>query len=53
MRAATRETWETAARGWGKRADRVREWGMPVSVAMVEALDLQPGQRVLELGRSR
>jgi SAM-dependent methyltransferase len=49
VRAATRETWETAARGWGKRADRVREWGMPASVAMVEALDLQPGQRVLEL----
>jgi SAM-dependent methyltransferase len=49
VRAATRETWETAARGWGKRAERVRDWGMPVSVAMVEALDLQPGQRVLEL----
>jgi SAM-dependent methyltransferase len=49
VRAATRETWETAAGGWGKRADRLREWGMPVSVAMVESLDLQPGQRVLEL----
>jgi len=49
VRAATRETWETAASGWGKRADRVREWGLPVSVAMVESLDLQPGQRVLEL----
>jgi SAM-dependent methyltransferase len=49
VRAATRETWETAAGGWGKRAERVREWGMPVSVAMVESLDLQPGQRVLEL----
>ena len=49
VRAATRETWETAAAGWGKRADRVRDWGMPVSVAMVEGLDLQPGQRVLEL----
>ena len=49
VRAATRETWETAAAGWGKRADRVRDWGMPVSVAMVEALDLQPGQWVLEL----
>jgi SAM-dependent methyltransferase len=49
VRAATRETWETAAGGWGKRAERVREWGMPVSVAMVDSLDLQPGQRVLEL----
>jgi SAM-dependent methyltransferase len=49
VRAATRETWEAAAAGWGKRADRVRDWGMPVSAAMVEVLDLQPGQRVLEL----
>jgi SAM-dependent methyltransferase len=49
LRAATREAWETAAGGWGKRADRVRDWGMPVSVAMVEALDLQRGEQVLEL----
>ena len=49
QRAASRGMWETAAAGWGKRADRVREWGMPVSVAMVEALALHPGERVLEL----
>jgi SAM-dependent methyltransferase len=49
LRADTRETWETAAGGWDKHADRVRAWGMPVSLAMVESLDLQPGQRVLEL----
>jgi SAM-dependent methyltransferase len=48
-RAASRETWETAAAGWGREADAVRTWGMPVSLAMVESLDLQPGQRVLEL----
>ena len=41
--------WDRAAAGWGKRADRVAQWGMPVSVAMVDALALQPGQRVLEL----
>lgn len=49
LRAETRETWETAAAAWGRRADRVREWGMPVSVAMLDALQLQPGQHVLEL----
>jgi ubiquinone/menaquinone biosynthesis C-methylase UbiE len=49
LRALTRETWETAAAGWGREAEAVRKWGMPVSVAMVESLDLQPGQRVLEL----
>ncbi len=49
QRAASRETWERAADGWGRRADRVRTWGMPVSEAMVAKLDLAPGQRVLEL----
>jgi SAM-dependent methyltransferase len=49
LRASTRETWETAAAGWGREAESVRAWGMPVSVAMVDSLGLQPGQRVLEL----
>jgi ubiquinone/menaquinone biosynthesis C-methylase UbiE len=49
QRAASREMWEVAAAAWGRHADRVRDWGMPVSAAMVDALALQPGQRVLEL----
>jgi len=49
QRAASREAWEQAASGWGRRADRVRDWGMPVSAAMVQELALRPGQRVLEL----
>ncbi len=49
LRAASRENWEAAAAGWGRVAEEVRRWGMPVSVAMVEALDLQQGQTVLEL----
>ena len=49
QRAASREAWERAATGWGSLADRIRDWGMPVSAAMVEGLALQPGQRVLEL----
>jgi SAM-dependent methyltransferase len=49
LRALSRDAWETAAAGWGREADAVRNWGMPVSVAMVESLGLQPGQRVLEL----
>ena len=49
QRAASREAWERAAAGWGKRAERIRDWGMPVSIAMVDALALHPGQRVLEL----
>jgi ubiquinone/menaquinone biosynthesis C-methylase UbiE len=49
QRAASRESWETAAVGWGRRAERVREWGMPVSEAMIDALQLRSGDRVLEL----
>jgi ubiquinone/menaquinone biosynthesis C-methylase UbiE len=41
--------WERAAKGWGKRADRVREHGLPVSMWMIEHANLQPGQRLLEL----
>jgi SAM-dependent methyltransferase len=41
--------WERAAEGWGRRAGRWREFAMPVSAWMIDHLDLQPGQRVLEL----
>ncbi len=49
QRSDIREMWERAATGWGDHADRIRDWGMPVSAAMVELLDLAPGERVLEL----
>ncbi len=48
-RAEILDRWERAAAGWGRRAQRWREFGMPVSVWMVEHLGLQPGQRVLDL----
>ncbi len=49
IRAAQRQSWECAASAWGERAEQVREWGMPVSLAMVEGLAPAPGQRLLEL----
>ncbi len=49
QRAASREAWEQAAAGWGRVADRVRDWAIELSATMVDALALQPGQRVLEL----
>jgi ubiquinone/menaquinone biosynthesis C-methylase UbiE len=49
LRAQMRESWQKGAAGWGRRADAIQEFGMPVSVWMIEQLDLQPGQRVLEL----
>lgn len=41
--------WQQAARGWGRQADRVREFGMPVSRWLIEHLDPRPGERLLEL----
>lgn len=49
QRAASRAAWEEAASGWGRTADRVRDWAAPVSLAMVDGLAPAPGQRVLEL----
>jgi ubiquinone/menaquinone biosynthesis C-methylase UbiE len=49
QRYTSRETWEQAAAGWGRMADQVRDWGLDLSAKMVDALALQPGQRVLEL----
>ncbi len=43
------EGWERAAAGWGKNAERMRAFGMPVSAWMIDHARLQPGQRVLEL----
>jgi len=49
LRAAVRERWERAADGWQRRNARFQAIAMPVSQWMVEAIDPQPGQRVLEL----
>ena len=49
IRADLLRRWASAASGWGKRASRIREMGMPISTRMIELLALQPGERVLEL----
>ena len=43
------ERWEASAAGWTRRQAQIQRMGAPVSQAMIEALALQPGQRVLEL----
>jgi SAM-dependent methyltransferase len=48
-RSESREAWECSAAGWGRAADRVHDWAVGVSATMVDALALQPGDRVLEL----
>jgi SAM-dependent methyltransferase len=50
FRSEQLERWDRAASGWQKRAAEIKTHGMPVSVAMIRRLGLQPGQRVLELG---
>ncbi len=49
LRAQILERWERAAPGWGKHAERMRQFGMPVSAWMIDQAHLHPGQRVLEL----
>jgi len=49
VRAEILERWGRAAAGWGKRAQSVRAFGLPVSAWMLDHAGLQPGLRVLEL----
>jgi SAM-dependent methyltransferase len=49
LRAEILERWGRAAAGWSKRAQSVREFGLPVSAWMLDHAGLQPGLRVLEL----
>jgi SAM-dependent methyltransferase len=41
--------WQAAAPGWVRRQEEIRTLGAPVAHWMVQAIDPQPGQRVLEL----
>jgi ubiquinone/menaquinone biosynthesis C-methylase UbiE len=49
LRAAVRERWERAADGWSRRNARFQADAMPVSHWLIDAIEPQPGQRVLEL----
>jgi SAM-dependent methyltransferase len=48
-RAASLANWEESAAGWIARQEALRELSAPVSQWMIDACELQPGQRVLEL----
>jgi len=49
LRSAVRERWERSADGWRARNERFQVAAMPVSQWLVQAVDPQPGERVLEL----
>ena len=44
-----RETWRRRAGGWGRRQADLRKMTAGLTQAMIDALDPQPGQRLLEL----
>ncbi len=44
-----RELWRRGARGWERRQATLREKTAPVAQWLVDAIDPQPGERVLEL----
>lgn len=48
-RESSHAAWEEAAAGWTRRQAMIRQWAAPVAHWMLDAVDLQPGQRVLEL----
>jgi SAM-dependent methyltransferase len=48
-RDASLTHWEEAASGWEARQETMREFSAPVSHWMIDAVEPQPGQRVLEL----
>ena len=43
------DNWESAAKGWGRQADRMQATARPISEWMIAHAGLAPGQRVLEL----
>ena len=46
---AALENWQTIASGWERRREQIEKTTRPVTEWMVQALDPQPGDRVLEL----
>ena len=48
-RAASLKRWARAAQGWGTHRAHVQATAQPVSAWLVDAIDPQPGHRVLEL----
>jgi SAM-dependent methyltransferase len=48
-RTASLDRWARAARGWGTHRECLQDASRPVSAWLVDAIDPQPGHRVLEL----
>ncbi len=48
-RRTSLENWEAAASGWRRQRELIDAFGAPVAHWMIEAVEPQPGERVLEL----
>ena len=48
-RARSLSNWEEAAGGWVRRHDAIRDFAAPLTHWMIDAINPQPGERVLEL----
>jgi len=49
QRAQSLRNWEEAASGWMRRSEEVRAFAAPLTHWLIDAVNPQPGQRVLEL----
>jgi len=47
--SAVAAAWDDAAQGWNQHSGLIRAWLEPATTAMLDALRLAPGQRVLDL----
>ena len=47
--AAMRATWDAAAAGWDSNGALIRTWLSAATAAMLDAADIQPGHRVLDV----
>ena len=44
-----RDLWRRGAQGWGRRQESLREKTAPVSQWLMDAIEPQPGERILEV----
>jgi SAM-dependent methyltransferase len=49
FRAESRDRWDRSAPGWGAQQEQMTRQTAPVTAWLLDALDLKPGQTVLEL----
>jgi SAM-dependent methyltransferase len=49
FKAATREQWDSHAKGWNDKSAQIRDWLCESTDAMLEMAEVRPGARVLDV----